>query len=150
MNKEVGVKEGMIISGEVELNIICSRTGKVLNHFTEKNLIVNLGKKTISRLIGGAGQAVNKISVGEGTTPAAVTDTSLVNAFSKNVDAVNYPADDKVRFSFSLDSGEANGLTITELGLLNNSNELFSRKVRAAIVKTSAILITGFWTITIN
>lgn len=150
MKKVVGVKEGLIISGGVDLKVICAKTGKVLDHFEEKNLIVNLGKKTIARLIGGAGQFVNKISVGEGTTPAAVTDTTLVNAFTKNIDAVQYPADDKVRFSFSFDSNEANGLSITELGLLNNNNELFSRKVRAAIVKTSAILITGFWTITIN
>lgn len=141
---------GLKITGKVELIVRCAATGKVLIHDIENNLVVNLGKKATAKLIGGAGVSVTKIAVGEGTAPPAVTDTGLTNQFIKNISSVSYPADNKVQFSFSFDGTEANGMTITELGLYTSINELFSRKVRNPIVKTSTVIITGIWTITVS
>lgn len=150
MNKEISIGGGLRCFGDFELQVICAKTNKLLDTFQDKNLVVNLGKENIAKLLGGAGFAITKIAVGEGSNLPTVNDTALTNAFTKNIDSVAYPAFDKVRFAFSFDSTEANGLTITELAMVNNNNQIFSRKTRAAIVKTSAILITGFWTFTIS
>ncbi len=126
--------------------------GALIEKYEANNLVVDLGRKNVAKLIGGdaAGKKVNTIAVGEGTSAPAVADSLLTNQFDKPVDAVTYPADNKVQFSFSIASGEANGFEITEFGLLNDDGTLFSRKTRSAISKTSDIIITGIWTITIN
>lgn len=138
--------------GSVLIMITDARTGKLIDQSEEHNLVVNLGKKNVARMLGGDsyGTKVTKISVGEGTAAPAVSDTALTNPFTKNIDSVTYPADNSVQFSFSLGSGDANGMNITELGLITSGNILFSRKTRTAIAKTSAVIITGLWTITVN
>jgi len=69
---------------------------------------------------------------------------------SKAIDSADYPTANSVRFNWTLGTGDANGITIQEFGLLNDSNVLFARKVRAGIVKTSAISLIGNWVININ
>lgn len=150
MEKQIDIGGGLRCFGDFELQIICANTKKTIGTVQEKNLVVNLGKENITKLLGGAGFPITKVSVGEGTNLPTVGDTALTNAFTKNIDSVAYPAFDKVRFAFSFDSTEANGLTITELAMVDSDDKIFSRKTRAAIVKTSAILITGFWTFTIS
>lgn len=138
------------VNGAFELNVICAKTGKIIETQQHDNLVVNLGKENIAKLLGGTGYAITHVSVGEGTNSASVTDTALTNPFTKAVDSVAFPAFDKVRFAFSFDAGDANGMTITELAMVNSNGDIFSRKTRAPIVKTSAILISGFWTFTIS
>lgn len=146
------MREEIIAKGSVQLLIWDVQTGKLLEQWKGHNLVVNLGKNNVARLIGGdaAGMAVTKIAVGEGTATPAVTDAALTNAFTKNIDAVTYPSANSVQFSFSLGSADANGLSITELGLVTAGGNLFSRKTRTAITKTSAVIVTGLWTITVN
>jgi len=146
------MNENIIARGSVLLLVLDARTGEELLRSEDNNLVVNLGKKNVARLIGGDayGSAVSSISVGEGTVAPAVGDTGLTNAFTKAVDAVTYPSDNSVQFSFSLGAGDANGKSITELGLLTGSGKLFSRKTRTAIAKTADVIITGLWTITVN
>lgn len=146
------MKENITAKGSVLLMVTDTKTGKVIEQSEAHNLVVNLGKKNVARLIGGdaTGKAVTKISVGEGTANPAVGDTALTNPFTKTVDAVTFPTDNSVQFSFSLGSTEANGMNISELGLITAGNQLFSRKTRSPIAKTSAVIITGLWTITVN
>lgn len=144
--------ENLKVKGSVFMEARCAETGQLVDTYKGRNLVVNLGKANAAKLIGGdvSAAAVTKISVGEGAVAPSVTDTGLTNAYTKAIDAVTYPTANSVRFSFSLGAGEGNGLNIAELGLITAGNQLFARKTRTPIAKTSAIIITGLWTITIN
>jgi hypothetical protein len=54
-------------------------------------------------------------------------------------------------FPFGCSTSQANGVAISEFGLLTAGGVLFARKTRPApIYKTSAISFQGTWTITLE
>lgn len=141
------------VTGEVQVAVWDAKTGKLLHRFSEHNLVVNLGKKNIAQLLGGSatGKKISKISVGTSNTTPAVTDTAITNSFVKAIDAVTYPTDNSVAYTWSLGADDANGMSIIEFGLLNDSNILCARKVRSeAIEKNENMIVTGYWKITVN
>ncbi len=142
------IKDGIKPNGVFNLQIV-DKNGKILEEYTDNNLIVNLGKTNVAKLLGGnvAGKKITKIAVGTGNLPPDVTDNSLTNIFSKAIDSTSYPDFNSVLFSWTLTTDDANGLTITEFGLLNEDDVLCARKVRAGIVKNNAISIIGSWKI---
>jgi hypothetical protein len=144
--------ENIKATGSFCLQVVESHTGRLLEQYTDHNLVVTLGRTNLAKLLGGniAGLPVSKIAVGTGSTTPALTDTALTSPFSKAIDSVDYPDVNSVRFNWTLSTAEANGTTITEFGLLNAADSLFARKVRTPIVKTSAISLVGNWKITIN
>lgn len=131
---------------------VFDNTGRCIEHHRDNNLVVTLGKTNAAKLLGGdaAGKKVSKIAVGTSATDPAVADTTITGMYSKAIDSVSYPDANSVQFNWSLDNAEANGMTIVEFGLLNESDVLFARKVRTAISKTSAVRLVGTWKITIN
>lgn len=135
--------------GRFELNVICAHTGKILEHYVDKNLVVNGGRTAVCRLLGAGGSTkqLTQLSVGtNGTQPTGV-DNAITNEFKKNLGTVTYPTISSVRFAFSLGASEANGLAIAEFGILCADNTLFARKVREVINKNSDIILNGNWTI---
>lgn len=148
-NEKIKADDG--IRGAFFLQVIEIATGKVLSVTDEKNLVVQVGKTNVTKLLGGgvAGVAITQIGVGTNSTAPALSDTALTSQFKKAVDAVSYPDASSVRFSFTIDGTEANGKTIREFGLLDANDGLFSRKSHADIVKTSSVILSGTWTITI-
>lgn len=115
-----------------------------------ENLVVDLSKQTLARLLGGdvANRSVTKIGFGTSGSAPAAGNTSLTDAYVKALTSVSYPATNSVEFAFSLGTSEANGKEIREFGLLTAGNMLFARKVRAgAIHKDSDISISGTWRI---
>lgn len=139
--------EKIILSGDFHIEIF--KKGKKVESSTEKNLIVSLGRETVSKLLGGSGSAryVSKIAFGTNGTPAADGDTAITGAVTKAVASVSYPDMHSVAFSWTLEESEGNGLSIAEFGLVSNDLTLFSRKTRAIISKTSEIRMTGTWQI---
>jgi hypothetical protein len=146
------MKDGINARGDFSLQVLDAITGDCLEKFEEKNLVVSLGHSNIAKLLGGdvAGTAIAKIAVGTNGTAPALGDSSLTNMFSKPISGVAYPEANSVRFSWSIDATESNGITIREFGLLNAANTLCARKVRTDIVKTSAVRLVGTWKISIN
>jgi hypothetical protein len=133
------------------LHIEVFRKGVLVEVFDEDNLVVDGYKNTHSHLIGGdtTNYRVTQFGVGTNGTAPAAGNTALTSPFTKAVDSVSYPASGQVQFGFSLASGEANGKSIMEFGLLTAGGVLYARRVRAsALVKTSDISFTGTWTIT--
>lgn len=139
-------------TGIFNLQVLDVKTNKVIDNYTEKNLVVTLGHTNIARLLGGHtdGLAISKIALGTNGTDPVLTDSTITAAFIKNISGVAYPEANSVRFSWEVDSTEANGMTIREFGLLTSANTLCARKVRTDIVKTSAVRLIGTWKITIN
>lgn len=144
--------DNIILRGDFTMHCI-DADGKVLETLTEPNLVVTLGKTNLCKLMGGniAGEKISQIAVGEGTAAPDVADVGpLTNQFKKAFDTTTYPDANSVLFSWTLTTSEGNGMSITEFGLLNDSDILCARKTRAAIVKTSAFSIVGSWKIYVN
>lgn len=145
--------ETIRLTGIFSMRCIDAATGEVIDELTENNLVVTLGKTNMAKLLGGdaAGEKINQVAVGENTSAPAPGDTGpLSNQFKKNVDSATYPDANSVLFSWTLGTGDANGLAITEFGLLNESDVLCARKTRSVINKTNAFSIVGSWKIFIN
>lgn len=135
------------IKGEFEVKII--KNGNIIEVFTDKNLIVNLAKETLAKLIGGdgTGKSITKISFGTSGISPTPDDISIISAYTKNIDSHTYPALNKVTFNWTLGTNEANGKAIKEFGLICSDNTLFSRKTRGTIEKENDISLEGTWTI---
>lgn len=124
--------------------------GQLLQVIDERNLIVNVARRTMARLTGGdvTDRSITQIGFGSSGTEATVEDTALTTPFLKDLESVEYPTDQSVAFNFELATDEANGLEIIEFGLLCANGDLFSRKVRTGpIEKDEDISLSGKWTI---
>ena len=98
----------------VEIHLETRKDGKILQEETIKNLIVNVGKERVARLLGG--EAVNGFSyivIGTGTDAEDATDTSLQTEVTRASATKAYEADYKYTFekTFSFGSGEEYDIT---------------------------------------
>ena len=146
--QEVPRIDTIIPRGIFEMRVY-NADGCLLESYEADNLIVNGGRSAIASLIGAATATkdVTQIAFGTNGSNPVLTDTAITGAFTKAVGAVTYPATGQVRFAWSLELAESNGVTIREYGLLCQDNTLFARKVRADISKTSDVRLEGTWTI---
>lgn len=131
------------------LTIMVWRDGRIVDEFTDDNLIVNGAKTQLAHLIGGDGtnRHVTHFGAGIGSSPATPDNASLQGAVWKPISSVSYPETGKAQFNWNLTTADANGLALTEFGLRCADGTLFSRKQRAAIHKASDIALSGTWTI---
>jgi len=149
------------VKGFVTLDIINIETGEV-SRIEDQNLIVATGYQYIADKISGFGTPgeIDKIHFGTNGSAAAAGDTlaKMNNVFTKSLDNVSrssQPAYAGIVYNFSLGPNEANGLNIREMALsfpdpIAPTTKLFSRFVRASIIKTTAIRIEGSWAIAVT
>lgn len=125
------------------------RGGELIEHYEDKNLIVNAARFGVSKLIGGdvAGRSITQIGFGINGTPPQVTDTALSSQFAKNIGSITYEGVSTVVFNWTLEAAENNGMVIQEFGLLAANGTLFSRKSRQPINKTAEVRLVGAWKI---
>ena|SRR6478752_7082143 len=137
------------LKGEFVLDIIDAKSGEVIEHYEDKNLVVNGGRQIVMQLLGSANtnKKLSKLAVGTNGTAPAGGNTAITGAYTKNLGAVSYPTISSVRFDWTLGAGEANGIAIREFGILSTDSTLFARKVREVINKNSDIILNGNWTI---
>lgn len=137
------------LKGAFVLKVICAHTGKLLEKYEDKNLVVNGGRTAVMLLLGAASSTkkIEKLSVGTNGTAPVGTDTAITGAFTKNLGAVSYPTISSVQWAWTIGAGEANGIAIREFGLLTNDDTLFARKTRELINKNADIILNGTWTI---
>lgn len=137
------------LKGCFELTVVCAHTGKILEQYVDKNLVVNGGRTAVMRLLGAGdtNKQLTKLAVGTNGTQPVGADTAITGAFVKALGAVTYPTIASVKFDWTLGALEANGINIVEFGILCTDNTLFARKVRALIAKNSDIILNGSWTI---
>lgn len=139
--------ERIPLRGVFELTI--RRQGKVIERVREDNLIVNVARNSLARLIAGDGatKIVTQIGVGENGAGPSPDDTALTNPFTKALSGRTYPAAGAVQFTYVILEGEANGKIIREFGLISHDGTLFARKVRTALTKENDLALEGAWTI---
>lgn len=121
--------------------------GNLIEDYLDRNLVVNGGRSAVTRLIAGdtTGRSVTKIGVGTNATAPSVTDTALTGSFVKALGTISYPTVSSVRWDWTLELTEANGMAIREFGLICSNDTLFARKTRDVINKTSSIRLVGTW-----
>ncbi len=126
------------------------RRGELVEVFEERNLIVVGSQQAHAKLLGGdvANQSVTRIGYGTNGTAPTFSNTSLTGAYTKIIDTVSYPASNQVQFAFSLGLGEANGMAISEFGLITAGGTLYARKTRSMpLNKGDDIALAGTWTV---
>lgn len=120
------------------------------------NLFVDNGRQLIAYAFGFRAPIQNfvcqKFGVGTGVTPARVTDVALespltlTTGLTKPIDTVDFLSAFVVRVAFTLGLLDANGYTISEMGLFSGNNSLMARKIRAvSINKNSEFSPTLSW-----
>lgn len=125
-----------------------------------KNLFVDQGRQLLAYAFGFRSPVEDyvcrKFAVGTGSTAAAVSDVALespitlasTGGITAYIDSVDYLSAFVCRVSFTLALGDANGYTITEMGLYSGNNTLLARKIRNVPVnKTSDFSPTLTWRI---
>lgn len=141
--------DGMPLQGE--LKIVVRRRGEVLEEWQDKNLIVNLPRQRIAKLLAesaGSVPRITQIAVGINSTPPSGSDTQITSGFVKALSGFAYVDPQTVRFDFIILESEANGKNIAEFGLISADGTLFARRARAGgILKDADVEIEGSWTI---
>jgi len=135
------------LTGILHLRIY--RNGKLAEEVVLENLITNRGLDHYAKCQAGDAGAkpVAKVAVGEGTGAPQKTDTALTNPFAKAVDGVTFPATGQAAYAFTIATDEANGLSIQEFGLVDDTETvLHARRLKAIGIKDSSMSIEGTWT----
>lgn len=147
----MNTNDKIIATGNFHLQIY--ENDVLVKTVSENNLVVTLGHQNMARLIGGhaSGKKIEKIALGTSIIAPALGDTAITGAFIKTLSGATYPDAQSVLFAFDISDTEANGMTITEFGLLNTDNVLCARKVRAGeIIKNDNIRLVGTWKLTFS
>lgn len=122
--------------------------GVLIERYDGPNLVVSGMANVMAALLGGESMPVTQIGFGTNGTAPVTGNSTLSSAFVKDVSSVSYPSPGLVKFNFSLENSEANGLAIMEFGLLTSTDVLVARRVRSSpINKNVALRFAGAWLI---
>ena len=129
------------LKGIVKIRIVRGKTGEIEEEEFE-NLITNVGKAEVAKLIGSGlgGTSFAYIAIGTGTTAAAATDTTMEAEVKRKAATVTNVtttiSNDTAQFeaTFSSADGLSGTVDITEYGLFNDptAGALLSHVVQAA------------------
>jgi len=151
------MEEKLPIKGIVEIYITNVKTGEVIKR-RFYNLVTNLGKELIAYRFGNPWSQVGGpvIAVGTGTASPTVNDTKLQNEVFRKP-ATRTQSANQVQYYVRIDTGEANGYNLSELGVFENadpntrdSGTLVNRVTFTAITKTSDIVLDIYVTFVIG
>jgi hypothetical protein len=144
----VKFNDAAMMRGKLEVKVF--KAGKLAEEWVEENLIVNMARTQMARLLGGDGanREITKIAFGTNGGTPVVDDQAITNAYTKDISSVSYPDETSVQFDWELETDEGNGMAVMEFGLMCANDALFSRRVRVnPIYKADDISIEGHWTI---
>lgn len=132
-----------------DFRLCVRRAGKVIETYRDPNMIMNVAKDALARLLAGdgAGKTVTQIGFGTDGNGPSPDDTALTSAYTKAIASHSYPSAGRVQFNWTLATTEANGKSIREFGLLASDGTLIARKTRGVIEKADDISLDGSWTI---
>jgi len=101
-----------------------TRDGQTIDKEELKNLIVNVGKERVARLICGDGSGIGAfthIAIGEGSTAANASDTTLETERAREAATAAYEANYKATFEKTFTFGSGISYSITEAGILDEA-----------------------------
>lgn len=108
-------EENLQLTGTCTL-IVRDKSGKILSVEKKKNLIVDVGKAYVAKLIGALTESGPRyIQIGTGTTPPSPSDTELESFYKEKGATRSFSAPSSVVFTATFYFEE--DMTITESGL---------------------------------
>lgn len=152
------MKAGIYIKGIVDIYIRSAKTGEIIKKKRFYNLVTNAGKELIAYRFATEWTATGGpvIAVGTGTTSPSANDTALENEVFRKT-ATRTQSANQVQYYVRIDSGEANGYDLAELGVFENadpnargSGTLVNRVTFTPITKTSDIVLDIYVTFVIG
>lgn len=144
-----GFEETIRLRGDVQYKGY-NEAGEEVLSYEGHNLIVALGRQAICKLLaeGTAAKVVTQFGCGTGSVAPVSTDVAPLTAqFKKAIAGFSYPSTTQVKFDWTLEFAQANGLTVNEFGLFCVDNTLFARVVAGPVTKTASIRLVGSWII---
>lgn len=148
----LSVRDRLVIRGRARIIERWAATGRIKRVQAVDNLIVNAGLAfIIDRLKGDTFSTAGYFAVGTNVTPAADTQTGLINeVFRAQVTTSRRLGDTQLRITCFIASGQANGYTLQEFGIFGhpdtNTGPMLCRLVNGAVVKNVSTTITYIWT----
>ncbi len=125
-----------------------NENGIVLWRSTSRNMIVSSGYNSVAQALAGVpDQYIKKIAIGTNGMEPQTTDSEITDAVFFDIESVEYPTPETVRFRFTINYTDAVDMLICEFGLICADGRLFARKTREPIEKTKLLTITGMWEI---
>lgn len=165
------IRDGVKLKGRLGIRVLDANTRRVIREIKTPNQICVGSLEALVRLAaqtsvhGGTSEDYEETRVwaiyaGDGSTPPLSVDASLDSVqFKKACDqplVVNYSAG-TFTAQMTIESGEGNGITYTEIGLFTRGDNddpaltsgalMMARQLHGSIAKTAAIAIEYTWTI---
>jgi hypothetical protein len=144
------IHDGLKITGAVEITLF-DKNGDVKDTRSIKNLVVTTGKTFIAARMVGTPAVMSHLAIGEGTTAAAVGNTTLGTEVGRVALASATSSGAVVTYTATFGAGTGTG-AITEAGILSSSSggTLLCRSVFPVVNKGADDGMSITWTVTIS
>jgi hypothetical protein len=146
---DIVTKSELAASDNVRVCVYDARTLRLLDRFSQHNLVTTAGKNLLRDFLNGDAPAgLTHFGLGTGSTAAALTDATLGTEVFRDLVTSRVKASGLLTVKYFLASTSANGNTLREAALFNAgaSGTMFARVVlSSAIVKTSSVAVTFSW-----
>jgi hypothetical protein len=144
------LRDGLKITGAVEITLF-DKNGDVKDTRSIKNLVVTTGKTFIAARMVGTPAVMSHLAIGEGTTAAAVGNTTLGTEVGRVALASATSSGAVVTYTATFGAGTGTG-AITEAGIFNSNTAgtLLCRSVFSVVNKGVDDGMTITWTVTIS
>ena len=144
------VKDGCLPRGRVVIYVYHD-DGRV-DHIPIDNIVVNGGRDRFAALVAQVSTVFpSHIAIGTGTTAATVTDTAMETEVDRNVIGTTTSSAGVVTFKAFFSKTEANGNTISEVGLFDQASGgtmICHSILGATVAKDATISLSIIWTLT--
>lgn len=122
------------------------------HRIVQDNVVTNNGRDRIAAIISQSSVVFpSHIAIGTGTTAVAVTDTAMETEVDRNALTATTDASGVVSYQAFFSKTEANGSTISEVGLFDaaaGGTMICHALLGATVAKDNTISITVTWTLT--
>jgi hypothetical protein len=147
------------LRGDLSIEITDVQTGRVQRHHVRNTITYN-GLNSSLYLwaqdgINPSDYRITKLVPGTNSTPPTRGDIGVIGTIGVTVplSAANravVPATGELVITATLGTGDANGSTLCEVGLLLDNNQLFARQIHPSFLKTVAFTLTYTWRIAVT
>ena len=141
--------DNLKIKGELELKFY--KNGILIKTDKDHNLITAKGISYLLAGIRGTGTShiISKIAIGTNSANPSSTDTAITNPVDIVITSTEIAGSSMV-IKFNIGALVANGVTISEFGIITRGDGLFSRRVVTPFLKNQDLTIECTWTINIS
>lgn len=156
----VRVQEVPRLQGEIELHV--RRDGVLVQHIRKRNTIVYDGRNALlyllAQTVGVPGDwRITRLIPGTDATPPTVGDLAVGAPLGLSdqivLTAPDYTisaASGELIITGTLDTTQANGFFLREIGLVMSNGELFARQIHPTVEKTAMLTVTYTWRIAVT